>query len=234
MIRAIALDDEPLALDVIESYCRSFDFIAFTRGFTKVGEALQYIEKNPVDLLFLDINMPAMLGVDFYKSLKVKPMLIFTTSYSEYAIESYEIGAIDYLLKPIEKERFSKAMERVADYYKTLQKAKEKGNEGSLLIKADYAIKKILLADIMYIESLDNYLKIHLQDQAPVVVRQTLKQIQAQLPQSVFFRVHKSFIVPFNRIESVRNKLIRIAHTTIPIGRIYEAAFTKQFNNFVP
>lgn len=232
MIRTIAVDDEPLALDIIETYCAAFDFVEFAGGFTKVGEALTYLEKNPVDLLFLDINMPAMLGVDFYKSLKIKPTLIFTTSYSEYAIESYEIGAIDYLLKPFSMERFVKAMERVADYDKIRKNASDKGHDGYLLLKADYAIKKILLTDILYMESLDNYLKIHLEHQPPVIVRQTLKQIQEQLPKSAFFRVHKSFIVPFRKIESVRNKVINIAQVSIPIGKVYEDAFTAEFNKF--
>lgn len=233
MIRAIAVDDEPLALDVIETYCRSFDFLEYVKGFTKVGEALQFLEKNPVDLLFLDINMPAMLGVDFYKSLTLQPMLIFTTSYSEYAIESYELGAIDYLLKPIEKRRFSKAMERVAEYHKNNQQAGAKGNEGYLLLKADYGVKKILQADILYIESLDNYLKIHLTEQAPIIVRLTLKQIQEQIPVTAFIRVHKSFIVSMKQIESVRNKVISIANRSIPIGRVYEDYFTAQFNKFI-
>lgn len=233
MIKAIAVDDEPLALDIIETYCRSFDFLDYVKGFTKVGEALQFLEKNPVDLLFLDINMPAMLGVDFYKSLTLQPMLIFTTSYSEYAIESYDLGAIDYLLKPIEKGRFSKAMERVAEYHRNNQQSGEKGNEGYLLLKADYGVKKILLADILYIESLDNYLKIHLAQQAPIIVRLTLKQIQEQISVTAFIRVHKSFIVPMKRIESVRNKVISIANRSIPIGRVYEDHFTAQFNNFI-
>ncbi len=232
MIRAIAVDDEPLALDIIETYCGAFDFVDYLRGFTKVGEALQYLEKNPIDLLFLDINMPSMLGVDFYKSLKLKPMLIFTTSYTEYALESYEIGAIDYLLKPFSMERFVKAMNRVAEYHKTNKRASNKGTQGYLLLKVDYAVKKILLTDILYMESLDNYLKIHLEHQPPVIVRQTLKQIQEQLPKSAFFRVHKSFIVPFRRIESVRNKVIYIAQVSIPIGKVYEDAFTAEFNNF--
>ncbi len=233
MIKAIAVDDEPLALEIIETYCQSFDFLDCVRGFTKVGEALQYLEKNPVDLLFLDINMPAMLGIDFYKSLKIKPKLIFTTSYTEFAIESYEIGAIDYLLKPFSKERFAKAIERVTENHQLNTNSSSTSNQNYLLLKADYAVKKIFLADILYIESLDNYLKIHLQDQQPVIVRLTLKHIQEKLPGSDFFRVHKSFIVPFNRILSVRNKVITIANVEIPIGRIYEDAFTERFNKLV-
>ena len=110
MIKAIAVDVEPLALELIETYCTNFSFLQFEKGFSKTAEALQYLERNPVDLLFLDINMPAMSGVDLYKNIRQKPMLIFTTSYSEYAIESYELEAIDYLLKPFTLSRFRKQL----------------------------------------------------------------------------------------------------------------------------
>ncbi|TAF62697.1 MAG: DNA-binding response regulator, partial [Flavobacterium sp.] len=163
MIKAIAVDDEPLALDIIETYCSNFNFLQYEKGFTKAGVALQYLAKNPIDLLFLDINMPAILGIDFYKALQHKPMLIFTTSYSEYALESYELGAIDYLLKPFTISRFEKAVQKADQLYNLVNKATihEKGKY--LMLKADYGVVKVILADILFIEGLDNYLKIHLQ-----------------------------------------------------------------------
>src|ERR1700760_4776989 len=115
MIRTIAVDDEPLALELIETFCKPIDFIVFEKAFSNTSLAAAYLEKNPVDLLLLDINMPAISGVDFYKGLKHRPMLIFTTSYSEYAIESYELNAVDYLLKPFTLERFSKAVSKAYD-----------------------------------------------------------------------------------------------------------------------
>lgn len=229
MIKAVAVDDEPLALDLIETYCSSFDFLQYEKGFTKAGIALQYLEKNPIDLLFLDINMPAMSGMEFYKSLQHKPMLIFTTSYSEYALESYDVGAIDYLLKPYTLSRFEKAVQKTNEVYNLTNNATANVKAKYLMLKADYGVVKIILADILFIEGLDNYLKIHLHNQQPVVVRMTMKALQEKLPENDFIRVHRSYIIPFNRIGAVRNKIISIAGEEIPIGKSYEDDFISLF-----
>src|SRR3982751_4999600 len=123
MMKAIAIDDEPLALELIETYCQRFDFLQLEKGFSSSGAALQFLERNSVDLLFLDINMPAISGIDFYKSLSHKPMLIFTTSHTEYAIESYELDAIDYLLKPFTISRFEKAIRKAFEAHNLVQNA---------------------------------------------------------------------------------------------------------------
>lgn len=225
MMKAIAVDDEPLALDLIETYCGKFDFLQYDKGFTRAGVALEYIKKNPVDLLFLDINMPAMSGMEFYRSLQHKPMLIFTTSYSEYALESYELGAIDYLLKPFTLARFEKAVQKASETFNLIHKATVQEKDKFLMLKADYGVVKVVLTDILFIEGLDNYLKIHLQDQQPVVVRMTLKLLQEKLPGNEFVRVHRSYMIPLSRIESVRNKLISIAGEEIPVGKSYEDDF---------
>jgi DNA-binding LytR/AlgR family response regulator len=231
MIKVIAVDDEPLALDIIETYCNGFDFLQFEKGFTKTSVALQYLQKNPVDLLFLDINMPAMSGIDFFKSLQHKPMLIFTTSYSEYALESYDLGAIDYLLKPFNAIRFEKAVQRANDTFNLINNVSITDKAKYLMLKADYGLIKIILADILFIEGLDNYLKIHLDNQSPVVVRLTMKALIEKLHEKEFIRVHRSYIVPVNRIESVKQKIITIAGEEIPVGKNYEDDLKTLFGN---
>jgi DNA-binding LytR/AlgR family response regulator len=211
-----------LALELIETFCKNFDFLQFEKGFTKTSAALQYLEKNPVDLLFLDIKMPAISGIDFYKSLQHKPMLIFTTSYSEFALESYELNAIDYLLKPFTLSRFEKAVEKVREIYNLVHNATVAEQSKHLLLKVDYGIVKVVLTDILFIEGLDNYLKIHLQNQLPIVVRMTMKTLLEKLNEKEFIRVHRSYIVALNRIESAKQRIITIAGEEIPVGRHYE------------
>jgi len=222
MIKVVAVDDEPLSLELVEDFCSRTDFLQFEKAFMKTGMALQYIEKNAVDLLFLDINMPAMSGIEFYKALPYKPMLIFTTSYSEYALESYEFDAIDYLLKPFSFQRFEKAVIKARDRYNLLHKSTAPEQLKYLMLKADYGVIKVMLSDIEFIEGLDNYLKIHLQDKSPIVVRMTLRSLLEKLPPNEFIRVHRSFIVSVARIESVKQKIIQIGGEEIPVGKNYE------------
>jgi DNA-binding LytR/AlgR family response regulator len=227
MINAIAVDDEPLALDLIEIFCTNFDFIQYKKGFTKVGVAQKYLEKNPTDLLFLDINMPAMSGLEFFKSIEQKPMLIFTTSYSEFAVESYELGAIDYLLKPFTLARFEKAVHKAYDIFKLVESGVT--NPRQILFKADYGVVKIISTNILFIEGLDNYVKIHLQNQHPIIVRMTMKGVMDVLPANEFIRVHRSYIVPYSKIETVRNKIIKIGAQEIPLSKSYENEFRTFF-----
>lgn len=229
MIKLIAVDDEPISLDIIEMYCKSFDFLSYEKGFTRTNNALQYLEKNPVDLLLLDINMPSMSGIDFFKSLHHKPMLIFTTSYSEYALESYDLGAVDYLLKPFTLERFEKAVKRAGEVF-NLVHASSKAK--FLMLKADNTVIRVTLADILFIEGLDNYLKIHLQGQQPVVVRLTMKSLMEKLNEKEFLRVHRSYIVSVTHIESIKQKMISIAGEEIPIGKNYEESLKALLNKY--
>lgn len=229
MINAIALDDEPPALEIIETFCRKVDFIDLKKIFTKTGEAFKYLEKFPVDLLFLDINMPSVTGIEFYRSISQKTMVIFTTSYSEYAIEGYDLNAVDYLLKPYTFKRFLQAADKAKERHSFLTQANAPGKDEYLVLRADYGLVKIAAADILFIEGLDNYLKIHLQNQKPLVIRMTLKAVLEKLSEKDFIRVHRSYIVPFNRIESVRNKVITIGTEEIPIGNSYEEPFYALF-----
>ncbi len=221
MIKVVAIDDEPLALDLIESYCKRIETIDLINCFTKTNLALVYLQQHEVDVLLLDINMPAISGLDFYKQLQHKPLLIFTTSYSEYALESYDIGAIDYLLKPFDFERFQKAIQRAVDGSKAKETIINK-NESFIMLKADYTMVKVMLNEIIFIEGLDNYLKIHLHGKPDVVVRMTMKALLDKLSAKYFIRVHRSYIVAIQFIQSIKQKIITVGEEEIPISKNYE------------
>lgn len=236
MIRAIALDDEPPALRVLASFCGRLDFIDLQKTFVRTDEALDYLTNFPVDLLFLDINMPALSGLDFHKLLPRPILVIFTTAYSEYAVDGFTLNAVDYLLKPFTFERFDQAVHKAQDAYRFRQQQAEESKPTVLYVRADYRLYQIPLADILFIEGLDDYIKIHRQQDKPVVCRMTMKAILQQLPDTVrsaegFIRVHRSFIVPLHRIEAVQNKTILLAGREIPIGASYETEFFQQFRS---
>ncbi|GAB2526559.1 LytR/AlgR family response regulator transcription factor [Spirosoma aerophilum] len=230
-MKAIALDDERPALDVIEAFCGRIDFVDLVKSFTRTGEARLYLEANPVDLIFLDINMPRESGLDFFKSITQQTLVIFTTAYSEYALESYEVEAVDYLLKPYTFERFTKALQRAQSRWRSRQQATHSGHEDpkQLFFRADYGLVKVTVADIVFIEGLDNYLKIHMRDTPPIVLRLTLKAMLDELPAGKFVRVHRSFIVAVEKIQSIRSKMILIGDEEIPIGSSYEKEFFSLF-----
>ncbi|HWB65107.1 MAG TPA: LytTR family DNA-binding domain-containing protein, partial [Chitinophagales bacterium] len=213
MIKAIAIDDEPLALKVIENFCGKVDFISLEKTFTRPSEAARYLQKFPIDLLFLDIRMPSVSGLEFYKTLRLNYMVIFTTAYTEYAVEGFNISALDYLVKPFTYERFLQAANKARDYYQFMHQAGKQ--QPYLFIRADYALTKVLLSDILYIEGLDDYLKIHLTNRQPLVARMTMKSILEMLPSNEFLRVHRSFIVPVQGIGRVRNKTIYLGGVEI-------------------
>lgn len=220
MLTAIALDDEPLALDVVKTFCNKVDFIDLQKIFTEANEALKHIRKYPVDLLFLDIQMPAISGIELYKAFSQNTMVIFTTAFSEYAVEGFNLSAIDYLLKPFEFERFKKAVDKAREYHKYLRKDENTANP-YLYIRADYSLVKVTMSDILYIEGLDNYLKIHLGNAKPIVARMSMKNMMEKLSQKDFVRAHRSYIVNIHAIDSIRNKVIYINNTEIPIGINY-------------
>lgn len=221
MIKAIALDDEPLALTIIEHLCAKHEDIVLEKTFTAQHDALTYLEKFPVDLLFLDIQMPEKDGVSFYKSLTIKPLVIFTTAFDHYAVEGFNVNAIDYLLKPIAFERFEQAIDKV----KKLKLLSTTTNDDAfILIRADYKLNKIYLKDIQFIEGLDDYIQIHIDGKSKIVARMSMKNILEQLPANDFLRIHRSFIVPVNRITSVQSKQVFINDKEFPIGDTYKTA----------
>lgn len=228
MIKAIAIDDEPLALKLIQNYCAKTDFISLHKTFTKPTEALEYLKSSDIDLVFVDIHMPAISGISLVKSLPKNILVIFTTAYSSYAVESYELNAIDYLLKPIDFVRFEKAAIKAREFYQySLSSSRSEGNY--IFIRADYSLVKIYLIDILYIESLADYQKIYLANRKPIIARITMKDMLDKLPDNDFIRVHRSYIVPFHRIISVRNNIISLPENEISIGKTYAEEFNKRY-----
>lgn len=228
MMNAIAIDDEPLALNVIQSLCDRSELVNLQKTFTQPGEALKYLRKFPTDLIFCDIQMPAMTGINLVKQLQQNTMVIFTTAFSEYAAVSYELNAIDYLLKPVNQKRFTQAIHKAQDYFDFINNKKQ-GTSQHIFIRADFSLVKIPLADILYIEGLADYLKIHIGNRKPVVARMPMKDMMEKLPAEDFIRVHRSFILPFNKIEAVRGNTIFIAGKEFPIGRTYTDEFFSRY-----
>ena len=206
MIKAIALDDEPLALKIIETFCADIDFMELEKTFSKPNEALKHINKFPVDLIFLDIQMPSINGIDFYKSLDKNVMVIFTTAFPEYAVDGFELNAVDYLMKPFSFERFTQSVNKAKEYFNFLNSSSAGTAQNHFFIRADYKLIKVMYEDIVYIEGLNDYVKIFLLNQKPIIARMTMKNMLDRLPQDSFIRVHRSYIVSKNKITSLKNK----------------------------
>lgn len=233
MITAIALDDEPMALEVIKIFCSKIPFLKLTHTFTQVSLAKKHLRNFPVDLIFLDIHMPEINGVQFSKDITPDIMVIFTTAYSQYAIEGFDVKALDYLLKPFEFIRFEQACIKAKENY-TFYKTKNNVEENYLLVRSEYALVKILINDILYFETLDDYIKIHPINKKPILTLMSMKKILEKLPPNKFIRVHRSFTVAINKIDSVRNKAICLGSIEIPIGISYEKDFFKLYkDNFI-
>jgi DNA-binding LytR/AlgR family response regulator len=230
MMKAIAIDDEPLALTVIQSLCDKSDSINLQKTFTRPTEALKHLRKFPTDLIFCDIQMPAMTGINLVKSLQQNTMVIFTTAFSEYAAISYELNAIDYLLKPINQKRFTQAVAKSQEYFDYINK-KDQSADKNIFIRADFSLVKIPLTDIQYIEGLADYLKIHIKDRKPIMARMPMKDMMGKLPSTDFIRVHRSFILPFSKIEAVRGTTIFIDDNEFPIGRTYADEFFNRYSS---
>lgn len=229
MINAIAIDDEPLALSVIQSLCNKNESIILQKFFTQPNEALKHLRKFPADLIFCDIQMPAMTGLSLVRSLQQNTMVIFTTAFSEYAVTSYELNAIDYLLKPINQKRFNQAITKAQDFFDYINK-KEQTIDSNIFVRSDFSLVKIPLADILYIEGLADYLKIHIKDRKPVMARMPMKEMMERLPSADFIRVHRSFILPFSKIEAVRGATIFIGDNEFPMGRTYTDEFFSRYS----
>ena len=224
---AIAIDDEPLALELIEAYCSNLNDLQLVQSFTNTAKAKIYLQNNTVDLIFLDIQMPNISGIDFYNNLEEKPLVIFTTAYSNYALKGFELNAIDYLLKPFDFERFHKAVIKAKEYFAFSNKSKNEVRY--IYVRAVYALIKIDCNEILFLESIDDYIKIHLLGKKPIMTLGTLKSMEEKLPNELFTRVHRSYIVSINKIESVKGKNIQMNASEIPISNKYEACFFKLY-----
>jgi DNA-binding LytR/AlgR family response regulator len=221
MISCIAIDDEPLALELILNYCYRIDFLELKKTFTKPSEALIYLSKFPVDLLFLDIQMPDISGIDFYKSLNRDMPVIFTTAFSEYAVEGFNLSAVDYLLKPIRFGRFEQAVIKTKEYI-DFQNNKSSTPNKFLVVRSGYKLMKIAFSDILFIQGLDNYVRIFIDQSKPVMSRVSMKDISAKLPRESFERVHRSYIVNLEKVNSYRGRKIQIGNRQIPVGISFE------------
>jgi DNA-binding LytR/AlgR family response regulator len=227
----IIVDDEPLAQSVIENYLKNVPSLELKEKFDNAIDALNYLNSNDVDLMFLDINMPELNGMDLLKTLNKKPEVILTTAYSEYAIESYELGVSDYLLKPIALPRFIKAVNKVTELLTMERNYSEGGGEKPryIFIKVDGINLKLMLEDIKYVEAYGNYLKIYSTEKM-YLVTDTMINFMTQLD-SDFIRVHKSYIVPISRIEKMMGNRVHIGEDQIPIGNTYKADLKSRIQN---
>lgn len=230
MMNAIAIDDEPLALTVIKSLCDRSKCINLQKTFTQPNVALKHLRKFPTDLIFCDIQMPALTGINLVRSLPQNTMVIFTTAFSEYAAVSYELSAIDYLLKPINHKRFTQAITKAQEYFDYIHK-KDQSTDKNIFVRADFSLVKVPLSDILYIEGQADYLKIHIKDRKTIVARMPMKDMIEKLQSSDFIRVHRSFILPFSKIEAVRGNTIFIGDKEFPIGRTYTTDFFSRYSS---
>ena len=228
-MKCVVVDDENMGRKLLEENVNQIPFLELVASCKNAFEAMEVLQMQDVDLIFLDIQMPGMTGLQFLESLTTKPMVIFVTAYQQYALDGFNLDVIDYVLKPISFERFLKASHKALDYYKSkqlLHKPAEAPKLEFIFIHADYSLMKIMLEDILYIEGLKDYIKIHLRTQKfPVVCRMTMKAIEEKLPSSDFVRVHKSFIVSLRKMESIRSQKIKIGENHIPISESYSEHF---------
>ncbi|OFX61859.1 MAG: hypothetical protein A2066_19025 [Bacteroidetes bacterium GWB2_41_8] len=221
MILCIAVDDEPKALDVLSIHAAKAPEIDMVKTFTNPKDALAFLKDNFVDLIFLDINMPAISGLQFAEKLQSKPYIIFTTAYSEYAIDSYNFEAVDYLLKPIEFDRFYKAINKVKKQIQLNSLQQDSLLSKYIFVKDGYKQIKISIEDILYIQSEGNYLNI-VSNNEKVLVRMTFQCLMEKLPANLFFRVHLSYVVNFSHIQKIEDNHIFIQDTKIPMGIKYK------------
>ncbi len=224
MIKYIIVDDETASHDNIKDYANNLTYLSFQKSCYNAFEALDYLNKHSIDLIFLDINMPKLSGLEFLKTLSNPPKIIITTAYEEFALEGYELNIDDYLLKPFNFSRFVKSVSKVSDALanKSISKQNSETNEGAkIFIKEDKKYYQIKLKDILFIEAYGNYVKINMVDRI-IVSHQTLTSFTHNLPESQFIRVHKSFIISIDKIELIEGNRIHIKDHKIPIGKMYK------------
>ena len=218
MITAIAIDDEPIALEVVRSHAAKVGFIELKAEFTDAFKAIEFLQKQPVDLLFLDIKMPDISGIDLLSCLNKKPLVIFTTAYSEHAVESFELDAVDYLLKPFSLARFIKACNKANEIY-TLRGAGDK--KDYLFLKTGYEQIRVGFEDIYYLEATGNYVNFVLKDKT-ILSRMTITDVEALLPAKQFVRIHRSFIVALNKIDKIERHQLLVNGSILPVSVSYQ------------
>jgi DNA-binding LytR/AlgR family response regulator len=230
-MKCVAVDDEPLALKLIESYCNQIPFINLAAQCLDPFQALQILQNEKIDLLFLDIRMPDISGLQFLASLKEKPMVILTTAYKQYALESYDLDVVDYLLKPIPIERFLKAVNKAKEIWdlkqkKNLPEENLNRKEDFIFVHSEYNLIRININEILYIEGYKDYIKIFtVKETKPILTIMRIKTFEENLPSDQFVRIHRSFMVNFDKITSIRKNRVSIAGKEIPVGDLYSEPF---------
>ena len=231
MIRCLAIDDETLALDLLEDNIRQVPFLHLVKRCKNAYEAMELLQKEQIDLIFLDIQMPGITGMQFLQSLQSRPMVIFITAYKEYALEGFNLDVLDYLVKPVPFDRFLKATSKALEYFNLKQKPSQDVTTDYIFVNSEYNLVKVQIKDITHIEGLKDYIKIHLANQLkPIITRMSLKAIEEKLPSSNFIRVHKSFIVSIDKITSIRKNRIHLGQSEVPISDFYRADLFKIIN----
>jgi len=230
-LKCIIVDDEDLARSLVENYVKDIDFLELSANCSNAIEALNYLTKNKVDLMFLDIDMPKLDGLSFLKTLKNPPLVIITTAYREYAIEGYELDVVDYLSKPFSFERFLGAINKAALRLKKSEKQtvtvlEEKPSDPFIFIKSDKVIYRINLDEILFVEAVGDYVKI-ITTKKSLISYMYLKDVEKMLPPDLFPRVHRSFIASISKIDKVEGNMITIDDSIIPIGKNYKESFMK-------
>lgn len=239
MIRTLVIDDEPLALQQLATYVGKIPYLTLVGECQSALEARDIIAREQIDAIFIDINMPDLNGMDFVRSLAAPPIVVFTTAYSEYAIDGYKVDAADYLLKPFSLDDFRKAAQRVKRRYDMEMAAdlplppadaqteeKPLHDDDTIFLKTEHRVVRVNIADIRYVEGMSEYLKVHLENERPIIMLLSMKKMEERLPSS-FVRIHRSYIVNMKKVKEVtKNRIVMDADTYLPIGDIYKEALT--------
>ena len=228
MIKCLAIDDETLALDLLEDNISQVPYLQLVKRCKNAFEAMEILQKEPIDLLFMDIQMPGITGLQLLESLPNKPMVIFITAHKQYALEGYNHDVIDFLVKPVPIERFLKASNKALEYYnlKNKQQSATSCHNDYIFVNSEYSLVKIMLNEITHIEGDKDYIKIHLSSSdKPVVTRLSFKNVEEKLDMQRFARVHKSYVVAVDKIVSIRHNLINIGTAEVPLGTFYREKF---------
>ncbi|MEQ9377047.1 MAG: response regulator transcription factor [Imperialibacter sp.] len=227
-IRCIIVDDEELARALIKEYVSKIPSLELVGTYKNPLEALEVLRAEQIDLMFLDIQMPELTGIQFLKSLEKKPVVIFTTAYPEYALEGYELDVVDYLVKPVSIERFLHGVNKATKIFHNKTDNSGTTNQPDfIVVHADHKIYRLLLADILYIEGLREYVSYFTSDGKRIIALESLKKLEEILPSHMFMRVHKSYIVPINRVRVIEGNMVMIEKKGIPIGASYKEATLK-------
>ncbi|MGL6268576.1 MAG: LytR/AlgR family response regulator transcription factor [Chitinophagaceae bacterium] len=228
--KCLLVDDEPLAIEVLEKYIEAVDQLQVVGTCRNAFQAMEFLQKNPVDLIFLDIHMPKLTGTSFVRTLQHPPKIIFTTAFKEHAIDAFELDAVDYLLKPISLERFLRAVNKLTQTTFTHPEEMpviSEATSGFIYFRSERKMVKLFYDEILYIESIKDYIKIVREGNAPLLVKQSISSTEELLPPNLFLRIHRSFIVALQKISAFTNNDVEIQRMEIPIGRLYKPQLQK-------